>query len=305
MAKTLRKYFSGLHEYLELIRHYGITGLFDEIRNRQSIWSLVSTGEPKNIGSIATSITDRPDYIDICKKAASDESVLTNYKRCREYRLVLEHVSRYQGEQYLEFIKNDARILENLINVSKLEIGNPIRHKYEKIGFMSPTQIRYAKILSDLEYFFGSLAEKIIVEVGVGNGGQAIQICNFENVKEFHLVDLPEVLALTAKAVGPYNISENLRFLTPEILSNIESDLFISNYAFSELKKPVQDSYIKYLVLKAKSGYMLYNHIHANQSDSYSVYEIQSMIPGSRILEEKPKTFKGNQLLVWGTSRIS
>jgi hypothetical protein len=303
MIIFLRKYFSSLYEYRDSFIHYGLKGLMIELGVRRSIWTLGSTRAFGGNKKVATSITDRPDYLTICQLAATDSNVQNSYKRCREYRLVLEHVSRYQGEQYLQCISDRSSILTNMINISQYEIGNPIKYHYENVGFISPTQIRYAKILDDLHKLFGTLQEKTIVEVGVGNGGQAVQICNFERVRKYFLVDLPEVLALTATAVVPYGILDRLEFIPPNELTDIQSDLFISNYAFSELKKVVQDFYLEHLVHNSKSGYMLYNHIHSHPNDSYTVHEIASMIPGSQIFAEEPKTFADNYLIVWGHNK--
>ena len=77
----------------------------------------------------------------------------------------------------------------------------------------------------------------------------------------------------------------------------------ISNYAFSELPAVVQRMYVEKVLKKASRGYMTMN---SGMPDSlYSdgrmtLEEIQSIIPTTRILEEKPHSFRGNYLLVWG-----
>jgi putative sugar O-methyltransferase len=173
-----------------------------------------------------------------------------------------------------------------MINISQYEIGNPIKYHYENVGFISPTQIRYAKILNDLHNLFGTLQEKTIVEVGVGNGGQAVQICNFERIRKYFLVDLPEVLALTSTAVLPYGILDRLEFIPPNELTKIQSDLFISNYAFSELGREVQEKYFTELISKSPRGYVIYNHITPKNFNTMTAVEFASRITGAKLLEE-------------------
>jgi len=300
VMRTLSKYLSSRYEYKDSFKHYGLVGLLREIKIRKSIWNIQTLKHLDKFSHLSTSITDRPDYLEICKMAVSDLEILRNFKRCREYRLVLEHVSRYQGEQYLDLIKDKSDILQNLLSTAKLEVGNPIQYKYKDIGLMSPTQIRYAKILDDLRSYFDSQQINTVVEIGVGNGGQAAQICEFMNINDYFLVDLPEVLELTSKTLAPYNFESDLHYLPPSKLRSTKSDLFLSNYAFSELKKPIQDLYFEAFIKHSVNGYMLYNHIHDQQGDSYTVLEMQAKIPNSVIMPENPSTFDNNYLLIWG-----
>jgi hypothetical protein len=300
VLRNLIKYLSSSYEYKDSFKHYGLKGLLNEIKVRKSIWNIDALKRANKFAPLSTSITDRPDYLEICKMATSDPEVLRNFKRCREYRLVLEHVSRYQGELYLDLIENKTDILQNMLSIAQSEVGNPIQYEYRNIGLVSPTQIRYAKILDDLRHYFKSEQIRTVVEIGVGNGGQAAQICEFVNIKDYFLVDLPEVLALTSKTLAPYNFDSNLHYLPPSNLRSINSDLFLSNYAFSELKKPIQDLYYEAFIKHSVHGYMLYNHIHGHHEESYSVEEMHAMIPNSVILPENPSTFENNYLIIWG-----
>lgn len=300
------RYISGYRNLLETIFQFGLNGFLEELRNRKSLWSIREIkGAILSEGSFGTSISDIPEYISICKIASENPEVLSKFKRCYEYRLVLEHVTRQQGQQYLRFIENNKGIMETLKFVSEKEIGEPFRYSYSDLGSLSPTQIRYSKIMRDIQLLFPNISRGQVVEVGVGNGGLAAQASKFFQLSKYSLVDLPEVLALTSKILTPFDIQTHFDFISPSELKTIESDLFISNYAFSELKKEIQDLYLNNLILNAKSGYMIYNHIHDDSSVSYSALEIQEMIPGAEIFEEVPLTYDGNVLLVWGHDKLS
>jgi hypothetical protein len=74
----------------------------------------------------------------------------------------------------------------------------------------------------------------------------------------------------------------------------------ISNYAFSELTRELQDDYLERYILKSKRGYMIYNHINPPEFKSYSALDFCELVPGAEIIEEVPKTDNTNVLIIWG-----
>ena len=297
------RYVSGYRDYLPTLRNFGVSGLILEIKNRRGIWTLKNFKKLEARGSRnRTSISDIPQYTEICSAAASNPEILAIFKKCFEYRLVLEHVTRSQANQYLEFIKNDQDLISTVTQVSKLEIGSPIVYPFKGVGELSPTQIRYGKIVKDINNLFGDLQKLDITEIGVGNGGLAAQIASHFELNSYRLVDLPEVLDLTRETLKPFLTLTNFEFTNPAEVKASGPSLFVSNYAFSELHKEVQDLYFENYISQSKSGFMLYNHIHDNPNISYSAQEIADRIPGSLILRENPLTYDGNVLLVWGIS---
>lgn len=303
MNEIFPRYVSGYKDYWPTLKNFGFAGLFLELKNRSQIWTLKNSKQIETRSStIRTSISDVPEYTEICAAAASNPAILSVFKKCFEYRLVLEHVTRSQAIQYLDFIKNDQDILSTITKVSKFEIGSPITYPFDSLGKLSPTQIRYGKILKDIDNLFIDLNHSDIVEVGIGNGGLAAQIASQFDLNSYRLVDLSEVLDLTRKTLKPFIELTSFEFIKPSEVAVSATDLFISNYAFSELHKEVQDFYFENYILHAKSGFILYNHIHENPDISYSAQDIADRIPGSLILKENPLTYAGNVLLVWGVS---
>lgn len=297
------RYVSGYRDYLPTLRNFGVSGLILEIKNRRGIWTLKNFKKLEAQGSRnRTSISDIPQYTEICSVASSNAEILAVFKKCFEYRLVLEHVTRSQAIQYFEFIKNDQDLLSTVTQVSKLEIGSPIVYPFRGLGNLSPTQIRYGKIVKDLDNLFGDLQNLDITEIGIGNGGLAAQIVSHFKLNSYRLVDLPQVLDLSRETLKPFLKLTTFEFINPAEVKGIGSSLFISNYAFSELHKEVQDLYFDNYIMHSKSGFMLYNHIHENPDMSYSAQEMADRIPGSLILKENPLTYDGNVLLVWGIS---
>jgi hypothetical protein len=80
----------------------------------------------------------------------------------------------------------------------------------------------------------------------------------------------------------------------------VEVDLVVSNYAFSELVRPVQDAYLENVILRAKSGYMIWNNLSSKDLDGYSIRQLIRKRPGSKVLKEVPLSSKANRLIVWG-----
>ena len=295
------RYISGYREYSQTIRLYGLFGLLQDIMNRSRIWSIRDCeifGSAITAGS--SSITDEPNYLTVCTLAQKDGKILSKFKSCYEYRLVLEHVSRSQGEKYLSQIRNNQRIINNMKEIASTEIGEPFTYQYSELGSISPTQIRYAKILQDLERMFDFPKIRQIVEIGIGNGGQAAQICNLSQLDSYTFIDLEPVLSLTQIVLSNHKFKTHFEFLSPDQVYSLSSDLFLSNYAFSELNKASQDRYIENVLKSSKRGFMLFNHIHENPETGYSALEILERIPGSAIFAEEPLTFVGNVIVAWG-----
>ena len=295
------QYISGYREYFQTVRLFGVVGLLQDFKNRSRIWSIRNNRIlDSGITAGFSSITDEPNYLTVCILAQKDRDILNKFKSCYEYRLVLEHVSRSQGEEYLTQIRDNRRIVSNMKRIAEKEIGGPFRYQDSELGSISPTQIRYAKILQDLERMFDFSNIQHVAEIGIGNGGQAAQICNLHSLGSYTLIDLGPVLGLTQILLSTYKFETQFEFLNPHEIYSLSSDLFLSNYAFSELNKSTQDLYIENVLKNSKRGFMLYNHIHENPETGYSALEILERIPGSSIFAEEPLTFVGNVIVAWG-----
>ena len=80
-------------------------------------------------------------------------------------------------------------------------------------------------------------------------------------------------------------------------------DLLISNYAFSELSRPIQQIYIDKILRKSKRGFMLVNNMTDQFAiDQFSYAEIMSALPApSQILADPVcPEIQTNRLILWG-----
>jgi len=203
-----------------------------------------------------TSISDYQEYRNACLEAATDDDKFKVFKQNRAYTEILEHTSPQIGAQYAEFI------LKTKFNFDKLDLlrsndqqgGAYILEYSEPFGLISPSTLRYVKVLAELEEMFGSLDGKNIAEIGVGYGGQCKVIYDYFKPASYTLVDLPEVVKLAERYHRDYNY-EGIKYLTQDQLpEGVEYDLVISNYAFSELPSQLQLAYLENIISKAKMG---------------------------------------------------
>ena len=270
------------------------------MKNRSESWQ--ATVIKKEI-SDNSSISSEMDYVDVCRQAVQDDQIFNKFKSSTQYRAVLEHIDYKQGATYLDLISENSPIMSHLKVIKQRELGSPFRYWYRGVGLISPTQIRYAKVLQDLEILFGNLESLHIAEIGAGYGGQAVQILTRWNISSYSIYDLYWPGLLISKYMQKTElVSESVLSVNPNV-HNPYFDLVISNYAFSELFRDVQDRYLSDVILKSKSGYVIFNQIHHDSQSSYTPDEFASMIPGAQIFAEVPETFDGNVLIVWGHQR--
>ena len=269
---------------------------FNVIENKLNKWHL----EPTYEHSGKTSLSDEQEYLSICVKASSNEEVFTKFRSCIEYKAILEHVDANLGAEYLAILLQRGYSPKKIQQILDGRIGKPSRFWYQKIGKASPTELRYIKVLSDLEEIFGSLTDFRIAEVGVGFGGQCSTVMKQAKILSYDLVDLPEVLDLASKYLKCHQIEPRINLCKDFLPSEKDFDLFVSNYALSELKYEVQMHYINNFILRSKRGYVIYNHITPKEFGTLSADDFSKFIPGSIVVNEIPCTHPGNKLIIWG-----
>ena len=259
-----------------------------------------------------TSVFDNEWYPEFCYFASRHEDVFQNFKQHPAYIRVAEHLSPEFGQQCFEYIMNNPALNlsedEWLFFLRNDSVGNPHIAQYDYGGsqvICSPTTLRYIKVLVDLVRLFDVRQIKTVTEVGIGYGGQCRILMNALPLQRYNLVDLPEVLALTEKFLNAFNQSGDIRYLDgTHFYHDAPCDLFISDYAFSELARPAQDVYIDKIIAKAKAGYVTWDgdfFAEMGMYDGYTLDEFVSKLPNAKVFPENPVTTSpDNRLIVWG-----
>lgn len=255
-----------------------------------------------------TSVTDNEVYPSFCLNAAIHDDIFERFRRDNIYTGIVETLGRYQDGlvQLNEILKNESIDFSDSDwnNFMRNELyGSPVKYRYDiknsKYEF-APTTLRYIKILQDILGLIGTKKIKRMIEIGGGYGGQARILLDYMDIGEYILVDLPETLKLADRYLSQYDILSAINFMdgTKEIESQ-ESDLIISNYAFSELKRNVQEKYIQKFFRNAKKGYIRWNDISHRMFGGYSLEEMMHIFPEARIISEEPKTSANNCIIIW------
>ena len=84
-------------------------------------------------------------YLRACLNASQSSDFFRQFKRDGAYRAVLEHVTLEDGKLYLDEIEIDYMDILDEIK-ENVSLGDPITCDYEKVGWISPTTVRYLKI---------------------------------------------------------------------------------------------------------------------------------------------------------------
>lgn len=270
----------------------------DRLNNRLKLWKI------SQIADLASnnpeSLSELDDYLTLCKLASQNTSYFKKFRSCKSYRAILENVDGVAGEELVNAITNLGRTAEEFSHLWHPEIGRPYTYHVSNLGRISPTELRYSKILCELDLFFGSLNDFSISEIGVGFGGQGGQIMQSNSVREYEFIDLKEPLELVNRYLTTIQAAGKKVFTQPQDVQERERDLVISNYAYSELNQELQEFYLNKVLSKSKRGFVIYNHITPTEYKTMSAKEFAKRIPGSEVFEEKPLSHPGNVLVVWG-----
>jgi hypothetical protein len=232
-------------------------------------------------------------YQNMCLATASAEKLFAEFRNEKTFRDMYEHVTYEEGLIYIEEIK---KIYPAILNVHMLfvndRVGSPIKYYYDEIGFeVAPTTLRYIKVLTDLIKLYGSLSDLDIVEIGAGYGGQCRIIHEMFNPNSYTIIDVPEAIKLTERYLKEFAVYPKAQF--------DHYDLFISNYAFTEISRKYQDLYIEKFINKSDRGYVTCNFYQV-PGDMLTFNEILKLKDNFKIMEEIPQTASDNFIYLWG-----
>ena len=247
-----------------------------------------------------TSCSDNGEYPQFCELVSNDESVFDNFRSDPVYRKVVETLSYKDGRDYFKkACLQDKRLSNYFGEFSKNDLlGNPQVFTY-RYGFLklksivfSPTTCRYIKVLADLHALFGSLDHLRIVEIGGGYGGQCSIIYKLFKPASYTIIDLEPCLKLTKRyleSLGIYGVNYVTMSDLDETYIKDGFDLIISNYAFSELSRFVQDVYATKIIFNASRGYFLCNFSsHTWEKEQYSEHEFLNLWQDSYVFKRYP-----------------
>ena len=248
-------------------------------------------------------------YTDFVLDAAVDERVFATFRRQPVYRSIVETLSAEQGAEFLSAI--DDPLVRRLCLASAAAdcVGGPTTFPYEGVA-LSPTTLRYGKVLCDLQRFFPKYPRmRRIVEIGVGYGGLARLVWEHHLLAETMLetyvgIDLAPVAMLARRYMDLCTSGNNVIFLASEDTAVEDWDLVISNYAFSELDRTLQESYLARVLENASAGYLTMNtglwSGTAFGHACFTVEELLERLPNAVLAPDRPESATSNYILAFG-----
>jgi hypothetical protein len=120
------------------------------------------------------------------------------------------------------------------------------------------------------------------------------------NPTSYCLVDITPALTLAQRFLDNFITPATLTYKTLNELERRAYDLIISNYAFTELRRPVQEAYLEKIILPARRGYITFNDTNPGDFNSFTLDELLHIIPGSQVHDEEPLTHPKNCIIAWG-----
>ena len=280
-----------------------VRDLFFRLRNKIRRLVLSKTTFNETQGKSDSQVTF---YEQQLSRLLKSKKSLSDFRRKYDYREILEHVTYTQGKSYLEQIQeyspqNYIELIEG--NKANDLFGNPYEYQYPGVGRVSPTTLRYISTAIDIFETIKLNKESVVAEIGVGYGGQAAILERMYGIRNYSAFDLPSVIQLSNVYLN--NVNSKLKFTSSGFSSdkNTTWDVVISNYAFSELHRDLQLSYIEHVIAKSKSGYMIMNsgrsNITGRSEGKLSLNEIRNYIPNLQVKEEVPLTGPDNYIIYW------
>lgn len=238
--------------------------------------------------------------MEVCARAPFESEVFATFRRNPGYTRVLEHVTPAHGLEYLRLLSPERRAYRTLIEAARNDtIGGPMTMRLDSGLVISPTTLRYLKVADDLERWFGNLDGLSVVEIGVGYGGQCRVLDAMFELASYTLVDLRPVLNLADRFLNCFPLRTTVSFKTMNELAPQAYDLAISNYAYSELTRDLQEIYHRKALAATPRGYITFNQIAPDEFQSLSGSELARRFNAVEMPEE-PLTHPNNKILVWG-----
>ena len=242
---------------------------------------------------------EKIEYLNFCEEIITNENLYYSFKQNSKYTPILEHISFQLATAYYNLLEDEYKKLIPLAYKVNDVVGQPILFETPE-GLISGTTLRYLKVLQDLDN--KNILNGNIVEIGAGYGGQARLILALSkhkrSITSYLTVDLRGPSLLQAK----YNKDiKKFRSVDFDELEKQTPNLVISNYAFSELTKDIQQIYLDKVIHPSNSGYLTYN---PGAGWEFSVDEICQILTSKKVQKEPDSPmeifgFTENCILHW------
>jgi hypothetical protein len=260
------------------------------------------------------SISGTMDWPRACAALASGAWTSKNFRRIHAVRQVVETLGPVDGRHFARWIRDNAPGYLTDKRVAAIDAwGDPIRWPAACLGTpraFSPTTLRFLAHALWLKKEGFVKEGGTVIEIGVGFGGLAAMNAIVSNATTL-MIDLPPVAKAAMRQMHDLGLSHHAEIHD----GNIHDSDFcvISNYAFTELSRELQDAYVDKFIRHADRGVILSNaavfsdHMKSRNNDQI-IDLLESHNLPARISTNHPilcqSDFRfGNALVLW--KRIS
>jgi hypothetical protein len=212
------------------------------------------------IAAVDGSISGTMDWPRACAALASGALTSKNFRRIHAVRQVVETLGPVDGRHFARWIRDSAPGYLTDKRVAAIDAwGDPIRWPAACLGTpraFSPTTLRFLAHALWLKKEGFVKEGGTVVEIGVGFGGLAAMNAIVSNATTI-MIDLPPVAVaamLQMRELGLGNFASN-----DQSKATAGDVCFISNYAFTELSREMQDVYADKFIRYADRGVILSN----------------------------------------------
>ena len=213
-------------------------------------------------------------YVECIKKQFDLSPEQWYFKSDNSYKGILEHVPPYMGSQYLEIIQRKfpefyqsySGMLAEFCNLNDL-YGKTSKTEYAGFANCSPSDLRYILhallVLEDMKKY--NLREVDVIEIGGGYGGLCLFLHKLSplyeiKINSYGIFDLPEASQLQKRYLRALGLEVNIFQLDGDMSGIHTGSFLISNYAFSEISKDLQEKYINQVINPyTKFGFLAWN----------------------------------------------
>jgi hypothetical protein len=263
------------------------------------------------IAAVDGSISGTMDWPRACAALASGAWTSKNFRRIHAVRQVVETLGPVDGRHFGKWIRDNAPGYLTDKRVAAIDSwGDPIRWPAAFLGTQrafSPTTLRFLAhaLWLKKEGFVKECGT--VVEIGVGFGGLAAMNAIVSNATTI-MIDLPPVAEAAILQMNELGLRD---FASIDHSKATAGDVcFISNYAFTELSREMQDTYADQFIHHADRGVILSNAAvfadHMQSRDNNQIIELLSK-HGIMAKEESCSTilcgsdrYHGNVIVGWG-----
>lgn len=257
------------------------------------------------------SVSGTMDWPRACEALVSGAWKSENFRRIRAVRQVVETLGPVDGRHFAKWIAHNAPEFLTDKRVAAIDSwGNPIRWPAACLGTprsFSPTTLRYLAHALWLNHEGFVKDGDTVIEIGVGFGGLAAMNAIVSNATTI-MVDLPQVTHAAMRQMNELGLGNFAS--SDHSKASVSDACFISNYAFTELSRDLQDVYAEKFIRHANRGFILSNAAvfsgHMQSRDNNQIIELLAQ-HGAHAKEDSMSNilcqsdrYHGNVIIGWG-----